>query len=543
MSGALAAVARIVGRHCGSAREDVTELRTGARWSWLIATLTFGLLVGAGGASGHASGSILYGAGVAVIDGSLTGGEWTGARRLDFGARLPSHDGGGTIAATIRAMNDGSTLYVSLEVGRPTFGGNTSFAMYFDNDHDGVRELGDDAFLADVGTFSPVRFVDSHWTSCVPGGPGLHCPDLDTSRGGTSDGTSAASIASGTAVIEASHPLDSADDSHDFSLSAGGVAGYAALVTLFSSDTSCNFGESCYAHTTVPIGLASHGETPGYGHFVASPDLIAPETSFAGGPAEGAMMNVREASFVLAGADNLTPEDQLQFACSLDDGAFADCGSRPTFAALSEGEHRLQVQAADELGNVDPTPATRQWTVDVSAPDTLITGTPAEGSLTKARSASFVLTGTDNSTPSNRLAFSCSLDGRPYSSCEAGTDLRGLRDGRHRLDARAVDGAGNTDQSSAVRQWRIDATPPSRPRVRIRVRGRVARVRLASVDAGGGRLRYRCSLNGGRYRACAPSKTLRLRRGRHVLRVVALDAVGNQSAPRVVRFRTSARRQ
>ena len=522
---------------------SVKQSRAIVRAACISATLAVALIMGASSASGHANGWILYGAGTSVVDGTLSPGEWDGARALDFGANVPSHDGGGTVAATIRAMNDGSTLYVSLEVARPTFGGNTSLAMYFDNDHDGVRELGDDAFLADVGMFSPARFVDWHWTSCVPGGQGLHCPDLDTSRGGATDGSSAAGTASGRTIIEASHPLDSPDDGHDFSLGAGSLAGYAALVTLFSADTFCNFGAACYADTILPVGISSHGDTPSYAHLVISPDLIPPETSFAGGPAEGAATNAREASFVLTGSDNLTPNEQLRFACSLDGGSFSDCGSRPTFLGLAEGAHVLQVRATDELGNVDATAAARQWIVDMSAPETSISTGPAEGSLTRARSASFVLAGTDNLTPADRLAYTCSLDGRPVMGCAARNDFLRLGDGRHRLEARALDAAGNADQSAAVRTWRIDATPPARPRVRIRVRGTIARIRLASVDAAGGRVRYRCSLNGRRYRPCATAMALRLRRGRHLFRAVALDRVGNRSAPTVARMRIRATRR
>jgi hypothetical protein len=276
---------------------------------------------------------------------------------------------------------------------------------------------------------------------------------------------------------------------------------------------------------------------------VVSPDLIPPETGFAGGPTEGGTTNVRDATFVLSGTDNLTPDEQMRFACSLDDSAFSDCVATPTFAGLAEGAHRMEARAADELGNVDPTPAGRRWTVDVTPPETSIDRGPTEGSFTNERDAFFVLAGTDNFTPSDQLTFTCSLDDRPFSSCAARVPFDRLPDGRHRLAVRASDAAGNVDQSPVIRQWTIDASPPSRPRVRVRVRGLVARVRLTAVDAGGGRVRYRCSLDGKRFRACAPSTRFRLRRGRHGLRAVALDALGNRSATGVARFRTSAKKR
>jgi hypothetical protein len=513
------------------------------RSAYLIVALTGSLLLGVSGAMGHTPGAILYGGGTATIDGALAAGEWAGARRIEFGARLPPHDGGGTVPGTLWLMNDSSTLYVALQVGRATFGGNTSLALYFDNDHDGTREAGDDAFLADIGTFSPVRFVDWHWASCVPGGAGLACPVLDTDRGGTSDGTSAAEIAGGAAVLEAAHPLDSVDDGHDFSLGPGSVAGFAALITLFSVDTSCNFGPSCSANTNLPIGIPDHGQTSSYGNLVVSPDSIPPETSVAGGPAEGATTNVRDAAFVLSAADNLTPEESLALSCSLDGAVFSSCGPRPVFGALSDGPHRLEARATDELGNVDPTPAARQWIVDATPPETSITAGPTEASRTKRRDAIFALAGSDNLTPSNQLAFSCSLDGRAFSKCEAQTVFDRLGDGRHRLEARASDVAGNVDQSPVSRQWSVDGTSPSRPRARVRVRGLFARVKLSAIDAQGGSVRYRCSVDGKRYRACAASTRFRLRRGKHHLRAVALDSLGNQSAPRIAHFRVGAGRR
>ena len=488
------------------------------------------LLIGVVGASAHARGAILYGAGTATVDGALAPGEWTGARRIDFGAARPSFDGGGTVPATVMAMNDESNLYVALQVGRPTYGANTSLALYFDNDHDAVIEPGDDAFLADVGAFSAPRFIDWHWGPCIPGGEGAACPMLDVDRGGTSEGTSAAAIGGGAAVIEASHPLNSADDTHDFSLGAGSTAGFSALITLWSASSSCFEGPTCYAHTLLPQGISSHGNAAGYGNLVISPDTIPPDTSITGGPAEGSSTNSRGAQFVVSGTDNLTPPEQLTFSCSLDGGAFGHCGA---LGGLADGPHRFEARATDELGHTDQSPAVRNWIVDTVAPTTSIVGGPR--GWTNQRRATFALSGSDNVTSSAAMAFECSLDGGPTRVCPADASFAGLSDGRHRFEGRAKDAAGNVDASPEVRQWYVDATSPSRPRVRVSVnRGRMS-VRLTATDRGG-LVGFRCKLDRARYKACPSRFTRRVRRGRHVLRVRAFDRAGNASRPRLARF-------
>jgi hypothetical protein len=317
--------------------------------------------------------------------------------------------------------------------------------MYFDNDHDGVRELGDDVLTAEVGILAPLQFSDRHWAPCTPGGPGLHCPWLDTDLGGTVDVTAAAALAAQTASIEVGHQLDSADDGHDFSLGPGGVAGFSFSVRLWSADLSCSPVETCYADTWGPIGILDPGATAAYGHIVVAPDLVPPETTLRVGPADE-WTKARDAAFELEGSDNLTPAEQLDFSCSLDGGAFSSCGRLPRLIALRDGRHRFEVRAIDELGNVDPTPT--------------------------------------------------------------------------------------------VSTWGTDSMPPTRPRIRVRVRGLVGQVRLSAVDAAGGPVRYRCSLDGKPYRACAASSKVRPRPGRHVLRAVAFDQLGSRSAPGVVRFRT-----
>ena len=48
------------------------------------------------------------------------------------------------------------------------------------------------------------------------------------------------------------HPLDDADNTHDWSLSPGQAVGFSILMNLFSETPSCNFGPECQTLTNFP---------------------------------------------------------------------------------------------------------------------------------------------------------------------------------------------------------------------------------------------------------------------------------------------------
>jgi hypothetical protein len=210
----------------------------------------------------HDTDWVLGAFGTAIVDGVLSSGEWDGAASKTFDVNLPAHDGGGTTPATIYVMNDAVNLYIAFRVersagGSGTFGLATNPALFFDADHDNLRELGDDGFGMSVGVFQPATFIDTY----VFDSAGNTADDV--TDGGTTDGLAAASVDTTSAYVEMSHPLDSADNAHDFSLSGGDVIGFGGLMNLFSVDTSCTpneIGSPCQAFTgfagsfTAPVG-------------------------------------------------------------------------------------------------------------------------------------------------------------------------------------------------------------------------------------------------------------------------------------------------
>jgi CSLREA domain-containing protein len=184
-------------------------------------------------------------------------------------------------------------------------------------------------------------------------------------------------------------------------------------------------------------------------------EATPPDTTITANPP--ATSNSSSASLSFDGSDNVTPAASLTFECALDGGAFAVCTSPQSYTGLAEGSHTFAVRAIDQAGNVDATPASYTWTVDLTAPDTTITATPPAN--TNSPSANFSFGGTDNLTQPGALTFECSLDGAAFGKCASPQSYTGLADGSHTFAVRAIDVAGNVDATPASYTWMIDTTP------------------------------------------------------------------------------------
>ena len=119
-------------------------------------------------------------------------------------------------------------------------------------------------------------------------------------------------------------------------------------------------------------------------------DTTPPDTQILKGPP-----NVSASEIVLlefTGVDDQTIDLELEFECLLDGILIGYCDSIPASPGVpavpyeveleegAYGRHTVQVRAIDEMGNVDPTPATRTWTyVDINSPDTSIEHRPRGG--------------------------------------------------------------------------------------------------------------------------------------------------------------------
>src|SRR4051812_1779163 len=100
-------------------------------------------------------------------------------------------------------------------------------------------------------------------------------------------------------------------------------------------------------------------------------DTAAPDTAIDAGPPATTNQTVAQLAFS-------TSEQAATFECSLDGGAWAACSPPTSLIGLGNGGHTFVVRAVDAVGNADPTPATRTWTVQTgSAPATTPAGVVA----------------------------------------------------------------------------------------------------------------------------------------------------------------------
>jgi endonuclease/exonuclease/phosphatase family metal-dependent hydrolase len=141
------------------------------------------------------------------------------------------------------------------------------------------------------------------------------------------------------------------------------------------------------------------------------------------------------------------------FECALGQGAFSGCESPHALQALPDGYHWFRVRAVAPDGEVDPTPASRGFTVDTVPPETLLTLAPTtEGSSVTATFA-FTVDG----PPQAGLKFECRLDTAAFSSCTSPRHYSGLSPGAHTFEVRATDVAGNVDPTPPSHAWNVAA--------------------------------------------------------------------------------------
>ena len=171
-------------------------------------------------------------------------------------------------------------------------------------------------------------------------------------------------------------------------------------------------------------------------------DTVAPATSIDGGPS--GVVGVSDASFRFS-----SDEGETQFECRLDGDEFTSCSSPRDLTSLADGDHTFAVRAVDAAGNVDSTPAIREWTVDTVAPDTGIDGGPS--GIVTSSDARF-----EFSAPETGAAFECRTDAGAWAKCSSPHDLSGLGHGAHEFEVRATDAAGNVDPTPAARKWRVE---------------------------------------------------------------------------------------
>ena len=119
---------------------------------------------------------------------------------------------------------------------------------------------------------------------------------------------------------------------------------------------------------------------------------------------------------------------------------------------------------------------TLTWTEDEIPPDTAITS--ASGGK---QSLTYTFTGSDNNSPSGTLKFQCKLDGGAFQPCLSPRTIAPIAGGRHTVQVRAIDQAGNIDPTPAVKEIRVKGGSKGLAAIRKATKRQVSAARVAKT--------------------------------------------------------------
>ncbi len=186
-------------------------------------------------------------------------------------------------------------------------------------------------------------------------------------------------------------------------------------------------------------------------------DTLSPDTQIDSGPVVGSTTSDSTPSFGFSAT-----EVESSFECRIDTDAFASCsgpGAEHTATPLGDGAHTFEVRALDPAGNVDGSPAAREFVLAPDPPPLAGDSDPPETTIVKGpkrksskRKAKFAF-----SSDESGVRFECKLDKGGFESCAANTKFK-IKPGKHVLEVRARDVAGNTDATPARARWKVGPT-------------------------------------------------------------------------------------
>ncbi|MBJ7347136.1 MAG: hypothetical protein JHC87_01045, partial [Thermoleophilaceae bacterium] len=299
-----------------------------------------------------------------------------------------------------------------------------------------------------------------------------------------------------------------------------GAGAWVVVTSPYTSATLTDGEHTLACRATDPAGNTD--QTPATRTFTV--DTTTPDTAIPTGPT--GTTNDNTPTFTIT-----STKPNSTFECNLDGTGWLAATTPYTLGVIADGTHTLECRATDSVGNTDPTPASRTFTVDTTAPDTAIPTGPS--GTTNDNTPTFTITGTEVGS-----TFECRLDGSAWVTVTSPLTTAALPDGAHTLECRATDPAGNTDQTPASRTFTVDTTPPDTaiptgptdPTT-----DNTPTITITGTEPGS---TFECRIDGGAWVVVtSPYTTGVLPDGAHTIECRATDPAGNTDpTPAVVKF-------
>ena len=207
--------------------------------------------------------------------------------------------------------------------------------------------------------------------------------------------------------------------------------------------------------TAAPLQGQRAGDIDGFVTRIDGSDETAPDTTIDAGPPGRTQDRAATFSFSASEPAGAT------FECSLDDGVFKACTSPAAVGDLGDGQHSFRVRATDASRNLDDSPASFSWRVDLTPPVARLTVSP---NTIKAGEAATFDASASSDDAGRIVRFQFDLDGDGAFETDALDQPRSSRAytvaGNIGASVRVTDEVGLTSTSRADLRVNPGPTPP-----------------------------------------------------------------------------------
>ena len=184
------------------------------------------------------------------------------------------------------------------------------------------------------------------------------------------------------------------------------------------------------------------------------------------------------------------------------------------------------MRAIDDEGRRDPSPASHQWTLDLTPPVTTLTSGPS--TLYPATAASFVFEAETGSSFECELVENGNLQTAQTEVCVSPYTVDSLADTSYVFTITATDAAGNVESSPTPIAWTVDTVGPTVSFTSLPAAVTTTLSSNFGFAADEAVLRYECEIDGAGFATCPANYNVQnLGAGPHTLSLRAVDLAGN----------------